>query len=956
MSDKNRPLQAERILAGDADFDQSRATYQSLVNTLPLSLLIKDVQGKRLFANQSYMQLRGVTLEDLIGKRDQDLFPPELAEQYTADDNQVIGTGKSLHSVEETVDKDGRTCWIERIKSPIRDADDQIIGVQLLFWEVSDRVLAERELKRERALLNTLMSNIPDCIYFKDADSQFLRISEAMASKFGLPDADHAIGKTDADIFTKEHAQAARDDELRIMQTREPVVDLVEKETWPDREDTWCMSTKMPLVDEEGRAAGTFGISRDITELKKNQDELREARDAANSANRAKSDFLANMSHEIRTPMNAIIGMSELLSQTELNNEQHDFNNLVRESADSLLQLLNEILDFSKIESRKLQLESIPFSLRDLIEKTGQTLAVRAAEKRLELACRVAPDLPDRLLGDPGRLRQVMINLIGNALKFTDDGEVLVEVCRDLEVEPLSDELMPLRFSVRDTGIGIPERMHNAVLDPFTQADASTTRRFGGTGLGLAISKQLVQLMHGELRLDSQPGYGTNFYFTGQFAAAAQQHVSPNEELQTLEGMPVLLVDDNPTNLRILKEIFTTWRLCPTLADRGASALDEIDKADQEGTPFRLAILDCMMPEMDGFELARRIRQHHGLADLKLIILSSACRGDDAERCQELNVSRYMTKPVVQSELLDTVVNVMHMRAPTRLLKQEPLPTCPPMRVLVAEDGLANQHVAVGMLQAAGHQAVVVADGRETVARWQSEPFDMILMDMHMPVMDGLEATAEIRAHEKTSGGHIPIIALTAAAMKEDAEACRNAGMDDYLSKPIHQRQLQETMARYASDRSVLLDRESQRASGSSLADPPSDDPPTTEVVARRVASHAEHGDAIDLRIAASRVPGGLRGVRRLAEVFLPECAQLMQSLCIAVSKDDCSAAQRSAHTLKGSSSLFAAERVQQAARSLEAHAKAQDVPALPALLRQLELEVDMMLRALNNFLEITSE
>ena len=498
---------------------------------------------------------------------------------------------------------------------------------------------------------------------------------------------------------------------------------------------------------------GTFGISRDVTALKRYEDELRRARDAADAANRAKSDFLANMSHEIRTPMNAIIGMSELLSQTELNNEQHDYINLVRDSADSLLQLLNEILDFSKIESRMLELESIPFSLRDVIEKTGQTLGVRAAKKRLELACRVAPDLPDRLIGDPGRLRQVMINLIGNAIKFTDEGEVLVEVCYDSDVEPVEEGWLPLRFSVRDTGIGIAEHLHASVLDPFTQADASTTRRFGGTGLGLAISRQLVELMHGKLLIDSQPGYGANFYFTAHFPVAAEHPPDETAEMQSLEGLPVLLVDDNPTNLRILNEIFRRWRLQPTLADRGDKALEEIEKAESLGHPFRLAVLDCMMPGMDGFQLAARIRDHFTTQQLKLIILSSASRGDDVRTCRQLDISRYMTKPVVQSELLDTVMHVMHAKTKPEIRQGETLPPCPPMRVLVAEDGLANQHVAVGMLQAGGHQAVVVSDGRETITRWQNEPFDLILMDMHMPVMDGIEATEAIRAHERSTGG-----------------------------------------------------------------------------------------------------------------------------------------------------------------------------------------------------------
>ncbi len=585
------------------EFEQSRAAYESLVNSLPLSVLIKDTEGRRLFANRAYLETRGLALEDLLGKRDEDLFPPEIARKFTEDDRKVLETGESLHNVEETVNREGASCWIERIKSPIFNQDGRVIGVQLMFWDVTDKVSAEDQLKHERDLLNHLLRHIPDSIYFKDRDSRFVRISEAMAKKFGLPSAAAAEGKTDADIFSEEHAKAARDDELEVMETREALVDRIEKETWHDREDTWCMSTKMPFIDDNDDVVGTFGISRDITELQESQNALREARDAADRANRAKSDFLANMSHEIRTPMNAIIGMSELLAQTRLTDEQRDYVQLVRESSDALLRLLNDILDFSKIEARKLELESIPFSIRDVVEKTGRTLGLRAAEKNLEVACRVAPDVPDRLLGDPGRLRQVMINLIGNAIKFTDEGEIVVDVRLG---EPQGDDWppgsLPVRFSVHDTGIGIPEGKQAAILDAFTQADASTTRRFGGSGLGLAISRQLVELMHGQLQLQSRVGYGTTFYFTAALRQASEADEDQEKDLSDLEHLPVLVVDDNSTNRRILKEILSNWEFDPELAESGASALRVIEAARRSRKTFALAILDCMMPEMDGCE------------------------------------------------------------------------------------------------------------------------------------------------------------------------------------------------------------------------------------------------------------------------------------------------------------------------------------------------------------------
>ena len=847
-----------------------------------------------------------------------------------------------MHNVELTRDASGRMIWIERVKSPIVDPRGRVIGLQLLFWDVTERVKTEKMLDRERHFLRTLLENIPDSIYFKDTESRFLRISTAMARKFGFESVAGVVGRTDADIFTLEHARSAREDELQIIRTGEPLVDRIERETWPDKEDSWCLSTKMPLRNEKGKIIGTFGISRDVTELKHSQDALRSALAVAAEANRAKGDFLANMSHEIRTPMNAIIGMTELLSQTQLNQEQREYVELVSQSAESLLGLLNDILDFSKIEARKLELERITFSLRDTVGKSGQTLTLRAAEKGLEIACRVAPDVPDRLMGDPGRVRQILINLISNAIKFTERGEVAVDVSR--AEQDLGDDLW-LTFTVRDTGIGIPEDKQAAVLEAFTQADTSTTRRFGGTGLGLTISRQLVELMGGTLQLRSEPGVGTTFSFTIRLDPAASQGADPTQELAGLIHLPVLVVDDNATNRRILREIFTTWRFQVAVVADGSAAIQEVERAALAGTPFRLVVLDCMMPEMDGFEVAHRIRATCEKTDARMIMLSSGSRAGDVARCGEVGIARYMTKPVVQSELLETVLSVMdleHGISPE--LGPSELPACPPLRVLVAEDGLTNQQVAVGLLRAAGHDPVVAGDGEQAVERWASGGFDLILMDMHMPCMDGLEATAEIRRREATDGGHIPIIALTAAAMPEDAKACRDAGMDDYLPKPIHPRPLQEMMAKYASR------KDSDRAAAVPMPDRELEPGPVTELKAE--PPQASPGSpAIDLDAAADRVAGGRSGVRKLADIFLLECETLMNTLREKMPTDERVEIQRAVHTLKGSSRLFAADRVEQVAGKIELLVRQGDMATAKSHLGELELEVDRMLTELRQLI-----
>lgn len=957
---------------------QSSAIFESLANSLPLCLLIKNAAGERVFANSAYLDWRGATAQEVLGKRDEDLFPPDIAAAFTRDDERVLKTGESLHSVEKTLAPSGESQWIERVKSPVLDAKGGVIGVVLLFWDVTEKINTEISRDYEQHLLTTLLDKIPDSIYFKDLESRFLRISAAMATKFGLKSPDDAIGKSDADIFTGEHAQSAREDELRIMNSGVPVVDQVERETWPDKPDTWCMTTKMPLLDHNGKLHGTFGISRDVTELKQSQDALQHALAAADAANQAKSDFLANMSHEIRTPMNAIIGMSQLLAQTRLDAEQTEFVNLVSESADSLLRLLNDILDFSKIEARKLDLESIPFSLREVVGKAAQTLAMRANEKRLELACRISPEVPDWFSGDPGRLRQILINLIGNAIKFTDEGEVVVDV---RVVDALGEEQpvgtkRQLAFSVRDTGIGIAPKNQASVLEAFTQEDASTTRRFGGTGLGLSIAGQLISLMEGKLELESELGVGTTFFFTIQLPTAERlESVMPIERLSNTEDMPVLVVDDNSTNRRILEEILKSWKFKPTLVNSGQAAIDAQQLALQHGSGFRLVILDCMMPEMDGFEVARRLREQSNAAQCSIIMLSSADRTGDSARCKQLGIARHLNKPVLQSELFESVLQVLDLGSKTEPQgSSERLVPCAAMRILVAEDGIANQHVAVGMLKTLGHTPVVSADGREAVAKWSTGEFDLILMDMHMPIMDGLEATREIRRLERDTGRHIPIVALTAAAMTQDTAACREAGMDEYLAKPIHLKQLHEMLVKFAPHTSAggslnvanqphpqppaVPQSPTQAPPESATISAPSSAPisaassaptsaPNNAPDSAPTATDETPNQVCDLIVSAARFPGGMAGLQRVATVFRKECETILAKLRDSLPGGEPREIQRAAHTLKGSSQLFDAKKTYHFASQIEQLAAAGDLESATQVLPRLEAAVSELLDVL---------
>ncbi len=535
-------------------------------------------------------------------------------------------------------------------------------------------------------------------------------------------------------------------------------------------------------------------LRANLVERERAAKDLLVAKNAAEAATKSKSEFLANMSHEIRTPMNGVIGMTDLLSATELNDQQHEYLRIVKQSANSLLGLLNDILDFSKIEAGKLELESIRFALRDSIERTVQTLTFQAGEKGLEVCCRIDPEVPDSLIGDPGRLSQVLVNLAGNAIKFTEQGEVVINV----EQNSRSDDQVSLRFSVRDTGIGIAADKLDSIFAAFSQEDASTTRRFGGTGLGLAICSQLSRLMGGQIWAESEKGEGTTFFFTSSFGLApAASRKLP--DLDSLEGLPVLIVDDNETNRFILEELLKTWNMRPVLTSSGPEALGELKRALTHGHPYELALIDCMMPDMDGLELAGLIRNDSQLCNCQLIMISSSAAAEDHRKCLELGIARYMTKPVVQSELLDAILQLMTKPkgGPEAPAIDEPSDHAAPLHILLAEDGLVNQVVATEMLKKQQHKVVVAKDGRKAVEAFKAQAFDLVFMDVQMPEMDGLEATAAIRQFEGDSK-HTPIVAMTASAMKGDREMCLEAGMDSYLSKPIEAQDLYAMIARYA--------------------------------------------------------------------------------------------------------------------------------------------------------------
>lgn len=826
---------------------------------------------------------------------------------------------------------------IEFFSHEIEQPDDELLrmlaAVGSQVGQFLKRRQAEEALAHERHLLHCLLDNLPDSIYFKDHDSRITRISRGLAQRLGLSDPAEAVGKTDFDYFSDEHARLAWADEQEVIRSGEPLVGKEEKETWTDGRERWVLTTKMPLRDPDGRIVGTFGISRDITERKRAEQELVRAKEVAETATRTKSEFLANMSHEIRTPLNGIIGMTELALDTDLSPETREYLGMVKTSADHLLTVINDILDFSKIEAGKLDLEVVDFCLRDTLDDTVATLATRAHKKGLELAGDVAADVPEALAGDPHRLRQVVVNLLGNAIKFTDRGEVVLRVDMAKRAGSVSDGPASvadasgsnlLHFSVRDTGIGITAEQREKLFRAFSQADTSTTRKYGGTGLGLAIAARLVEMMGGRMWVESEPGCGSTFHFTARFGPATRPTSPPAPtEPEKVQGLRVLVVDDNATNRRILQEMLTNWGMRPTMSDGGRAALDALEHARVKGEPFGLALLDAMMPEIDGFMLAERIRQQADQTPT-LMMLSSADRREDSARCRKLGIAAYLTKPIRQSTLLDAIMTALGNRL-TEASEERPEKSAvcpvstPRLRLLLADDNPVNQKLAVGLLEKCGHKVVVVGNGRDALTAFDQQQFDAILMDVQMPEMDGFEATAAIREREKAAGAHIPIVAMTAHAMRGDRERCLAAGMDAYVAKPVRAEELY----------GVLADVTGHERAAAVTAPPAAPDA------------------VFDRNEALAHVGGDTELLRELAATFLDQAPHWMCAIREALERQDSARLNAAAHPLKGSLGTFAAKTAASAAQRLETLARQGNLAGGWEALDALEKEMARLAPAL---------
>ena len=765
--------------------------FERFFNLIPDLACIVSTDGYFKKVNPAWETTLGYTREEVLATPMLDFVHPDDLERTVHEAGKQNRVYRTRHFTNRYRCKNGSYRLLDWTTTFNRD-DSTRFGVAT---DITDRRLAEDALRESEERFRIMADSCPTIIWVADAEGK-IRIANRMFREFfgflsgndGEEHWDLLIHPDDRAAYTGKFLRAlagrvAFRAEARIRRS--------------DGEWRWIISYAEPRLSSGGEFLGYVGISPDITDRKQSEEALKKAKESAEEANRYKSEFLANMSHEIRTPMNGIIGLTDLLLHSQLDPEQRGYMEIVRSSADSLLRILNDILDFSKIEAGKLEFEFIDFDVRQTVESIAKVLANRAAGKGLELVCDIGADVPARVIGDPGRLQQIFVNLIGNAIKFTDRGEVVVRAARWSETATEIE----LCFSVTDTGIGIPRNKQQHVFGAFAQVDSSPTRKFGGTGLGLTISSQLVKKMGGRIWLESEEGSGSEFHFTVRLGKSAARPEDALRENAWPGGVKVLIVDDNETNRRVLDRILSRTGMNTVAAASSAAALEALSLAAERRAPLPLLVIDIEMPGMDGFALAQRVKTDPRWAVPQMIFMTSGAQAGEADRCKDLGALACLTKPVSEAELLNAIRPMFEPGAkggtdfePDPLHKAEI--EAPGLRLLVVEDNAVNRLVAIRLLERRHHVVRQALNGQEAVDLTAAETFDCVLMDVQMPVLDGLQATAAIRERERLTGGHVPIIAMTAHAMEGDLARCLAAGMDGYIAKPIKGQHVETTIRR----------------------------------------------------------------------------------------------------------------------------------------------------------------
>ncbi|EKD82114.1 MAG: hypothetical protein ACD_39C01476G0002 [uncultured bacterium] len=930
------------------------------LNSIGDAVIATDEDGMITRMNPVAEHLTGWTLADASGSRVSEIF---RIYQYSSREiiacpiAEVLNTGRTIELGNDTTlcARDGSERQIADSAAPIRDEDGNIRGAVLIFHDVTEQYRIKEVLRESEEQLKTLIANLPGITYRCSFDKHWsmIFISDEVQRLTGYPSSDFVSNRVRsfASIIHPDDTARVEESVLRSLQQK-TFYEIYYRLARSDSEYIWVYDKGQGIYDRSGSLKWLDGVIIDINDRKSAEDSLKnmvakleaaneelksvsmqaaELAHQAEQANVAKSEFLANMSHEIRTPMNGIIGMSSLLLETTLTAEQKQYADVVRSSCENLLSLVNDILDFSKIEAGKLSLEHINFDLRTTLEDAFEMLAIKAHEKKIELACVVAPETPSLLHGDPGRLRQIILNLVGNAIKFTDQGEVILNVKVDEEHE---HDVM-LRFVVKDTGIGIAPDHLSRLFTAFMQVDGSTTRKYGGTGLGLAISRQLAELMGGNIGVTSEPGVGSEFWFTAKFTRQDDENVPESLPMADITGIRILIVDDHAVNRLLVSNLLTSWGCRYSEAADGKAALEMLEIAEAEGDPYYVALLDMLMPTMDGRALCEKIKSNPKLASTRLILLTSLGQRGDAEWIHKVGFAGYLTKPLRQSQLHDCLSMVVGMTDVQNVSLTSELITRHRVleahrrnvRILLVEDNITNQEVALITLKKLGYRADLATNGIEALRLLSEHNYSMVLMDCQMPEMDGFEATENIRAgRNNVLNSAVPIIAMTANAMQGDRERCIEAGMNDYIAKPVQPAELLGKLNQWLH-------------SGTALKSSP---------VVTHIVPY-EDREVFCEKELFTRLMDDESLLRRIVAAFYSDTPSHLLELRSAVEKKDYVVARRLAHNIKGSAANISAPALRQAALELETLIKEEKYAQLAEPLQQVEKQMARLLQAMRD-------
>ncbi len=908
-----------------------------------------DLGGNLTFFNEALGRITGFPHNRLMGMNYRDYTTEETAQKVFRTYSEIFKTGVPVKGFEYAINVNGTEKFIDTSVSPIQDGVGKRVGFRGIIRDVSERKQAERRirqysrdleamvqkrtesLQRSEEKYRTILENIEDGYYELDLTGNITFVNDATSRITGY--SEQELMKMSYRHLTDEKDSPKHYDEYkRVHKTGMPIKRYEWKLIRKDGMERTIETSISLIKDVQGQPFGFRGIIRDVNERKALEGQLMEKSRLAEEANRAKSEFLANLSHEIRTPLNGVIGMAELVLDTRLDPHQKKIFQTINSEANSLLMLINEILDFSKIEAGKVDLEEIPFDLRHTIEDVANSFAYRAEHKGLEFNVFLSPDIPSRLIGDPGRLRQILNNLIGNALKFTHEGEVYVSG----EIVALGERIK-IGFSIRDTGIGIPANKQKTIFDSFRQADGSTTRKFGGTGLGTTISKQLVEMMGGEISVESREGKGSTFRFTAVFERQKEAHSVAGADTPNLAGLRVLVVDDNRNNRFIQREYLKHRGCKPVLVGGGKEALGIIRKASREQNPFDLILTDFQMPDMDGFDLAQTVRKMDSLKGIPIIILTSVGDRGDGGRCIDTGINGYLTKPVRRDELYQVIEMVMGLSMGDEKGAKPPLVTRHTvsevrrrnLQILLVEDYPTNQLVAMQHLNNAGYEVELAENGKQALDAFKNKRYDLILMDIQMPVMDGYEATKAIRAIEShvmspTPGqstadpARIPIIAMTADAFASNREKCFELGMNDFVSKPLQREKLMTVLEKWigrTADRSFVTGKE--KPGDTILKGPSSEKPDSSGNREKR-----RKDIPMDFEKAVAEFEGDEGFLVEVLRGFLANAASQIKTIRQAITEKNMEVVRKEAHAIKGGAGNLTAESLSDAAARLETAAK----------------------------------